>query len=125
MMEPAQNWEGEDLPACGIWWQWLRWWLRNLLLDPLMRPGSVEVPHISVEHALELPLMEDEQVIEALPSHTAQETLTEGIGSRRVIRSCEKLDATRLGNPIEDHPKLAIMIPDEVFRPHPKGGGLP
>jgi hypothetical protein len=35
MMEPAQDREGEDLPACGIWWQWLSWWLRNMLLDAL------------------------------------------------------------------------------------------
>ena len=60
MMEPAQDREGEDLPTCGIWWQWLSWWLRNLLLDPLMRPGSVEVVHIGIEHALELLLIQGE-----------------------------------------------------------------
>src|SRR6266566_7918608 len=66
MMEPAQDREGEDLPACGIWWQWLSWWLRNMLLDTLMRPCSVKVHHICVEHALELLLMQDEQMIETL-----------------------------------------------------------
>ena len=70
MVEPAQDREGEDRPACGIWWQWLRWWLWSLLLDALMRPGSVEVVHIRVEHALELLLMEDQQMIEALTPHT-------------------------------------------------------
>jgi len=53
-----------------IWWQWPSFLLRNLLLDALMRPGSVEVVHIRVEHALELLLMEDQQMIEALTPHT-------------------------------------------------------
>ena len=70
-------------------------------------------------------LMQDEQVIEALTSHTAQEALTDGSGARSVIRGCEHLDATRLGNPSEAHIKLALMIPDEVFRTSTKGGGFP
>jgi len=41
--------------------------------------------------------MEDEQMIEALTSHTSQEPLTDGIRSRSVIRSCENLDGTRIG----------------------------
>jgi D-arabinose 1-dehydrogenase-like Zn-dependent alcohol dehydrogenase len=32
---------------------------------------------------------------------------------------------TRLSNPSEAHPKLAIAITDEVLRPHTKGGGFP
>jgi hypothetical protein len=35
LVEPAQDREGEDLPACGIWLQWLRWELWSLLLDAL------------------------------------------------------------------------------------------
>jgi hypothetical protein len=69
--------------------------------------------------------MQDEQMIEALTPHTAQETLTDGIGSRGAIRGFEYLDATCLRNPGEAHPKLAIVIPDEVLRPHTKGGGFP
>jgi hypothetical protein len=125
MMEPAQDREGEDLPDCGIWWQWLRWWLRNLLLDALMRPGSVEVVHIRVEHTLELLLLQDVPVIKTLTTHTAQEALTDGIGSRSMTGRFEHLDATGLGNPIEGHPKLAIIITDEVLRPHAISGGFP
>ncbi len=69
--------------------------------------------------------MQDEQMVEALTSHTAEEALTDGIGSRGVIRRCENFNATRLGNPREDHSKLAIVITDEVLRPHTKGSGLP
>jgi hypothetical protein len=70
-------------------------------------------------------LMEDEQMIEALTSHTSQEALTDGIGAWSVIGGFENLDATRLGNPSEAYTKLAIIIPDEVFRTSTKGGGFP
>ena len=58
--------------------------------------------------------MQDEHMIEALTPHTAKETLTDRIGSRGAIRGFEYLDATCLRNPREAHPKLAIVIPDEV-----------
>ena len=68
--------------------------------------------------------MEDEQMIKAFTPDTAQEPLTDGIGSRGVVGSFEHLDATGLGNSIEGRPKLAIMITDEVLRSHTKGGGF-
>ena len=78
-----------------------------------------------MEDAEELLLLQDEQMIEALTSHTAQKPLTDGIGSRGMIGGCEDLDVTRLGNTCEVHPKLAIIITDEVLRPHVIGGGDP
>jgi actin-like ATPase involved in cell morphogenesis len=99
--------------------------LRNLLLDALMRPGSVEVVQIRVEHAVELLLMQDEQMIEALTPDTAEEPLTNGIRARGIIRSCKNLDVTRLRHPSEAHPKLVVIITDEVLRSLAIGGGLP
>jgi hypothetical protein len=64
-------------------------------------------------------------VIEALTPYTAEESLTDGIRARGVRRSCENLDVTRLRNPSEAHPKLAVVITDEVLRSHTKGGGFP
>jgi hypothetical protein len=90
-----------------------------------MRPGSVEVAYISVEYPLELLLMQDEQVIETLASHTPEKAFTDGIRSRGVIRGFENLNITRLRNSREAHPKLAIMITDEVLLPLAIGGGLP
>src|SRR6266567_798313 len=89
-----------------------------------MRSGSVEIVHIRIEHAVELFLMQDEQMIKALTSHTAQEPLTDGIGSRGVIGGFENLDVTRSSQPRETHSKLAIVITDEVFRTHPIGSGF-
>jgi hypothetical protein len=72
-----------------------------------------------------LPLMQDQQVIEALTPDTAEEALTDSIGTRGVIGDFEYLDTTCLRHPSEGHPKLAIMITDEVLRTRAIGGGLP
>ena len=84
----------------------------------------VEARHIGIEDAVELLLMQDEQMIEALTPHTAQEPLTDSIGSRDVIGGFENLDVTRSSQPRETHSKLAIVITDEVFRTHPIGSGF-
>jgi hypothetical protein len=69
--------------------------------------------------------MQDEQVIKTLSTHTSEKAFTDGIRSRGVIRSFEHRDSTRIGNPREAHPKLAIVITDEVLRPLAIGGGFP
>jgi hypothetical protein len=68
--------------------------------------------------------MQDEQMVEACSPHTAQKPFTDGIGSRGVIRGFENLDVTRLRNPCETHPKLAIIIPDELLRFGSRHSGL-
>ena len=78
-----------------------------------------------MEDAVELLLMQDEQMIEALTSHTAQEALTDRIGARGLIGGFENLDVTRSSQPRETHPKFAIIIPDEILWPHAIGRGLP
>ena len=90
-----------------------------------MRPGLVEVEQIRLKHPMKLLLMHDKQVIETLAPHTSQKTLTEGIRARGVIRSCKNLDATCLRYPSEAHPKLVVIITDEVLRLHAIGGGFP
>jgi hypothetical protein len=96
----------------------------NLLFDPLMWSGSIEVLDIGVEDTVELLLMQDEQMIEAFTSYTPQEAFTDRIGSRGVIRRFENLDSTRSRNTGEVHPKLAIVIPKKVFRLLPIGRGF-
>jgi hypothetical protein len=64
-------------------------------------------------------------VIKTLSMHTPEKTLTDGIRSRSVIRSCENLDATCVGSSREAQPKLPIVITDEVFRPLPIRCGFP
>jgi hypothetical protein len=117
--------EGEDLAIIVIWRDRLTIPFWELLSDPLMRSGSIEVVYISIEYPLELLLMQDEQVIETLASHTPQKAFTDSIRLWGMIRYVEDLDATRLRNPLEVHPKLAIIITDEVLRSLSIGGGFP
>jgi hypothetical protein len=51
-----------------------------------MRPGSVEGVHIRVEHTVELLLIQDQEMIEALTPYTAEESLTDGIRARGVMK---------------------------------------
>jgi hypothetical protein len=69
--------------------------------------------------------MQDEQMIETLTPYTAKEPFTDGIRAWGVRWSFKNLNVTRLRNPSEVHPKLAVVITDEVLRPHTKGGGFP
>jgi hypothetical protein len=124
MMQPSQHREGEELATCVIWWHWSSYRLWNLLPDALMRPGSVEVEHIRVKHTMELLLMQDKQMIEALAPDTAQKPFTHAIRSRSVIWYCENLDVTCLREPCVAYPELAIMITDEVLRSLAIGGSL-
>ena len=73
---------------------------------------------------MQLLLLQDEQVIESLATHAAQKMFTDGIGQWRVIGRFQDLDAASLGNPRESHPKLAIVISDEILRPHTKSRGF-
>ncbi len=60
--------------------------------------------------------MEDQHVVEALSSYTAQKAFTDRIRSRRMIRRFEDFDAARCGNTSETGSKLAIMIANEILR---------
>jgi hypothetical protein len=89
-----------------------------------LRSGLIEVLDIGTQDTMQLLLLQDEQVIETLATHAAQKTFTDGIGAFRVIGRFQDLDAAGLGNPGESHPKLAIVISDEILRPHTKGRGF-
>jgi hypothetical protein len=57
------------------------WSCRDLLGEPLMRSIGVEVARVVGENTFEVTLAEDEEVIEALASHAAQEALADRVGS--------------------------------------------
>ena len=123
-MQAAQDRERDDLARGMRCWHRSSFRLGNLLSDPLMGSCLVEGGHVGIEDTVELPLMEDEQVIEALATYTAQEALTDGIGARGVIRGYEHINTTGLGNSREGHAKFAIVITDEIFRSHAIRGGF-
>jgi hypothetical protein len=88
-------------------------------------PGSIEVLDIGMKDTVELPLVKDEQVIETLATHTAQEAFADRIGPWRLVGRFQDLDATGCSHACETGSKFAITITDEILRTHTKGGGDP
>jgi len=90
-----------------------------------LRSGLIEVLDIGTQDTMQLLLMQDDQVIDTLATHTAQKAFTDRISPWCVIRRFQDLDAAGLDNPIEGHPILAIVSTDEILRSHAIGSGLP
>jgi len=84
----------------------------------------VEVHHIGIEHALELPLVEDQQMVEAFLPHTSQEAFTDSIGSWGMNRRFEDLDSARFRYTSKARPELAIVITNQILRRLPIGSRL-
>jgi hypothetical protein len=65
---------------------------------------------------MQLLFMKDQYVVQTLSPNTPQKAFTDRIGSWRLIRCFQYLDAARYCNTSETGPKLAIIIADEVLR---------
>jgi hypothetical protein len=89
-----------------------------------LRPSLVEVLDIGMQDPLQLLLLQDEQVIQTLATHTAQKAFTDGIGPWCVIGRFEYLDAAGCGHARETGSKLAITIANEILRSLCIGGCL-
>ena len=90
-----------------------------------MRPCPIKVGHIRLENTVELPLMQDQQVIKTFLTNTSQEPLTDGIGSRRVIGGFENLDVTCPRHTVKARPELTVVIANQIFGRLPIRRGFP
>jgi len=115
MVEPTYDRKSDHLVTCILRGRYRAALFWNLLLNPLMGSCSVEVAHIRIEHALELLLAEDQQVVQAFLSDAPQEAFADRIGSWRVIRRFENLNRTRGRHASKARPKFAIGIPNQVL----------
>ena len=84
----------------------------------------IEVVHIGIEHALELFLMQDQQVVQAFLSDAPQKAFANGIGSWRMNRRFEQLDATGCRHPSKAGPKFAVVITYQILGCLSIGGGF-
>ena len=87
-----------------------------------MRSCLVEVPHIRIEDTLELPLMKDQQMVQAFLSDASQEALADGIGSWGMNRRFEDLDRARFRHTSKARSKLAVVITNQVLGCEPIRG---
>ena len=89
-----------------------------------MRPCPIEVGDIPIEHALELLLMEYQQVVEAFLSYTPGEAFADRIGLGSVIGCVENLNSPCCRHTSEAGPKFAVVITNQILRSLPKRGGF-
>jgi hypothetical protein len=99
MVEPTNDRKSDHLVPCILSGRNRSALFRDLLLDPLMGSCSVEVHHIRIEHALELLLAEDEQMVKAFFSYAPQIAFADRIGSWSLNGRGEHLNRTRCRYP--------------------------
>src|SRR5437660_12907432 len=75
----------------------------------------VEGGDLGSEQPLELPLMEDQQMVQAFLPHAPYRTLADSIGSWHASRRFEKLDATGRCHPEKTGSKLAVVITEQIL----------
>ena len=99
--------------------------LGTTLIDALVRPAGVVVVAVLTEHALKVVLPEDEDMIETLASHGADQAF-----AVRVRLGCHRgradhPNAGTLRDIVEDRSELGIVVAEEELRPLPEGRQLP
>ena len=65
---------------------------RDLLVNPLMGPGMIEIRGVLIQHPLKVPIMQDEQVVKAPLSHRPNPPLRKGILLARQQHEVRRMD---------------------------------
>ena len=84
MMQPTQHGNGANLAQLIRRRSRKHRRVRNPLPKPLMGSSLMKVENICIEEAMELLLLDNEEVIQAFSPHTTQKTFANGIGAARV-----------------------------------------
>src|SRR6266511_5373185 len=94
--------------AAAIWWS---------ELESSVGPLLVEVADVDVEDMLELAATEDQEPIEALPTHAADPAFRVGVRVRRADRCADDGDLFALEDAVEGAAELRVAIVDQEARP--------
>ena len=86
---------------------------RDALLETLVGPCIIEVGDVFLDDAVKMALAEDEEVVEALPAQTPQESFADGVGLWRPDWRTQNLDVSRLRDPVEGCPVLGVIVTNE------------
>src|SRR5450432_3227234 len=82
-----------------------------------MGPRLIEIANVLGEHCEEMALAQDDDVIETLASHAAEEALTSGIHVWRTHGGLDDPRSEGLGSEIEFGAELAVPIADDELGP--------
>jgi hypothetical protein len=78
-----------------------------------MRARSVEIPDVLCDHPAQLPVTENQKVIEAFPSYAPHESLTDRSGFRRVILRFQDFNSASCCHSRKSLPVFAIAIANQ------------
>ena len=117
MMKPAEHWERDDV---ALWRA--HGGNRRLLAEPLVRARGVEVADVLGDHAVQMPVVEHQDMVEALATQLAEKAFADGIHVGRAHRRADYPDAGGNGQRIEGGPKLAVSVANQELRCHAEGG---
>src|SRR5215467_28000 len=115
MVQPTQDRTSYHLVPCILSGRTQAALFRDLLPNALMGSCLVEVGHIRIEHALELLLLQDQQMVETFLPYAPQEPFTDGIGAFRVNRRFEDLDTARFRHTSKARPKFVVVISYQIL----------
>ncbi len=103
----------------------MHWQIRNPLPKPLVGPSLIEIQDIGLEEAVELPLMEDQEMIQTFSPHTSQKTFTNGICLGSSVRRSKHFDATGGCHACKMQSEFPVVIPNQLFGRLPIRSCLP
>jgi transposase len=120
VMQAAQDREGNDW-RCRMQRSQMSRRFRDRLLNALVWPRRVKVCAVRPEHAAQLALVQDEQVVEARAPDAAEEPLADGIGARGPHGRPQHLAAAPRRDARELRAKRGVVVTDQEARPRAEG----
>jgi hypothetical protein len=93
----------------------MHWQVRNPLPKPLVGSSLIEIPDIGLEEAVEVPLMEDQEMIQACSPHASQKTFAESICLGSSGRCSKHFDATGCCHACKMQSEFPVVIPNQLF----------
>ncbi len=121
MMETAEDGERHDLSSPG---GSRRRTDGHQLIDALVRARLVEVAAVFDEHREQVLLAENEEVVEALPSHAAEKPFDDCVGARGPDGRLEDPRTSAASDAIELRAVLGVAVADHEARRSAEDGGV-
>jgi hypothetical protein len=115
MVQPIQHRNREHLVRLVRGKSRMHWQIRNPLPKPLVGSSLIEIQDIGLEDAVELPIMEDQEMIQAFSPHASQKTFADSICEASSVRYSEHFDATRCCHACKMQSEFLIVISNQVF----------
>ncbi len=123
MVEATQDRDGDDGRG-RVRLPYLFYRLGDRLPNALMRPRRIEVGAVCSQHPEQLALVQDEEMVEALPPHATEEPLADGVRAGCAYGRPQHLDAAPRRNTGELRFKLGVVVADQEARRDAKGRGF-